>query len=249
MNILMVLTSHDTLGATGRKTGLWLEEWAVPYFAFRDAGATVTLASPKGGRPPIDPASESAESQTEATRRFASDTQAMEAFANTRRLSEMRAEDYDAVFYPGGHGPLWDLAEDRSSIALIGAFHDQKKPVAAICHAPAVLRHVVLNGLPLVKDRRVTGFSNSEEEAVGLTGSVPFLLEDELKRLGGLYERKGDGESFVVTDGQLITGQNPASSAEAAAVMVKRLQAPSATVETATAPSLAVTPLAAARAT
>ena len=223
MKILMVLTSHDELGNTGRKTGFWLEEFAAPYYTFLDAGATVTLASPKGGQPPIDPVSDTPEGQTDWTRRFKQDPAAQAALANTSRLADARAGDHDAVFYPGGHGPMWDLAEDPTSIALIEAFYGAGKPVAAVCHAPGVLRHVQFEGQPLVKGKRVTGFTNGEEEAVHLTRVVPFLVEDELKRLGGLYEKAADWASFVVTDGRLVTGQNPASSRAGAEALLKLL--------------------------
>lgn len=223
MRILMVFTSHDTLGDTGRKTGFWLEEGAAPYYVFLDAGVDITLASPAGGQPPVDPKSDLPENQTPAMARFKADADAQKVFASTRRLEEMRSEDFDAVFYPGGHGPLWDLADDQNSIALIEAFYNSGKPVAAVCHAPAVLRQVQFDNEPLVKGKRVTGFTNSEEEAVQLTHVVPFLVEDELVRLGGLYEKAGDWESFAITDGRLITGQNPASSTAAAQALIKLL--------------------------
>jgi putative intracellular protease/amidase len=223
MKILMVLTSHDTLGNTGRKTGFWLEEFAAPYFTFLDAGATVSLASPKGGQPPIDPVSDTPEGQTDSTRRFKQDPAAQATLANTSRLADVAAGDYDAVFYPGGHGPMWDLAEDPHSIALIEASYGSGKPVAAVCHAPGVLHRVQSEGQPLVKGKRVTGFTNGEEEAVHLTTVVPFLVEDELKRLGGLYEKAADWASFVVTDGRLVTGQNPASSKAGAEALLKLL--------------------------
>jgi putative intracellular protease/amidase/enoyl-CoA hydratase/carnithine racemase len=223
MKILMVLTSHDQLGNTGRKTGFWLEEFAAPYYTFVDAGAAVTLASPRGGQPPLDPVSDTPEGQTDMTRRFKQDPSAQAVLANTRVLSEIRAADYDAIFYPGGHGPMWDLTEDPHSIALIEAFYNAGKPVAAVCHAPAVLHRVKFQGEPIVKGKRVAGFANSEEEAVGLTKVVPFLVEDELKRLGGLYEKAADWASFVVTDGRLITGQNPASSMAGAEALLKLL--------------------------
>ena len=223
MKILMVLTSHDQLGDTGKKTGFWLEEFAAPYYIFLDAGAEVTLASPKGGQPPLDPKSDTPEGQTEATNRFKKDPAAQAALANTVKLAGVRAEDYDAVFYPGGHGPLWDLAEDPNSIALITNFVKAGKPVAAVCHGPGVLRGVEVNGAPLVKGKRVTGFTNTEEEAVQLTKVVPFLVEDELKRLGGRFEKAGDWQSFAITDGRLVTGQNPASSAAAAQELIKLL--------------------------
>jgi putative intracellular protease/amidase/catechol 2,3-dioxygenase-like lactoylglutathione lyase family enzyme len=223
MKILMVLTSHDKLGDTGRKTGFWLEEFAAPYFTFLDAGATVTVASPKGGQPPLDPVSDTPEGQTELTRRFKQDPAAQAVLANTVRLSDVKASDYDAVFYPGGHGPMWDLAEDPRSIALIEDFYSSGKPVAAVCHAPGVLHRVQFQGQPLVKDKRVTGFTNGEEEAVHLTKVVPFLVEDELKRLGGLYEKVANWVPFVVTDGRLVTGQNPASSKAGAEALLKLL--------------------------
>lgn len=213
MKILMVLTSHDQLGDTGHKTGFWLEEFASPYYVFKDAGAEITLASPQGGHPPLDPKSDAPDAQTEATERFRQDPAAQTALANTVVLSSVSAEDYDALFYPGGHGPLWDLAEDAHSIALIEAFHSAGKPVGAVCHAPAVLRHTkAADGSPLVKNKSVTGFSNTEEEAVGLTTVVPFLVEDMLKSNGGSYSKTADWQSHTVSDGTLITGQNPASS-------------------------------------
>lgn len=225
MNILMVLTSHDQLGNTGEKTGFWLEEFAAPYYVFKDAGAKITLASPKGGQPPLDPRSDEPDSQTDATRRFAQDEEAKAALANTVVLSSTSHEEFDAVFYPGGHGPLWDLSEDRDSITMIESMHAAGKVVAAVCHAPAAFRHTRLhNGRPLVEGKRVTGFTNTEEEAVGLTKVVPFLVEDSLKKCGGLYERGPDWASYVVVDGTLVTGQNPASSAEAAQATLKLLQ-------------------------
>jgi putative intracellular protease/amidase len=223
MKILMVLTSHDQLGDTGRKTGFWLEEFAAPYYTFLDAGAAVTLASPKGGQPPIDPVSDTPEGQTDWTRRFKQDPAAQDALASTSRLADVTVGEYDAVFYPGGHGPMWDLAEDPHSIALIEAFYGAGKPVAAVCHAPGVLHRVRFEGQPLVKGKRVTGFTNGEEEAVHLTKVVPFLVEDELKRLGALYEKAVDWVSFVVTDGNLVTGQNPASSRAGAQALLKLL--------------------------
>jgi putative intracellular protease/amidase len=224
MKILIVLTSHDQLGNTGEKTGFWLEELAAPYYVFKDAGAEVTLASPKGGQPPLDPKSSDPAFQTDATRRFEADPEAKAARAATHKLSEVSPKDFDAVFYPGGHGPLWDLAEDKISIRLIESTIGAGKPVAAVCHAPAVLRHVKApDGKPLVQGKSVTGFANTEEDAVGLTKVVPFLVEDMLKQNGGVYSKTGDWHSHVVTDGLLITGQNPASSAEAARALVKRL--------------------------
>jgi putative intracellular protease/amidase len=225
MKILMVLTSHDRLGDTGRKTGFWLEEFAAPYYVFRDAGAALTLASPKGGQPPIDPKSDVPESQTEAMRRFKADPAAQQELARTLRLEDLRSADFDAVFYPGGHGPMWDLVDNPISIALIESFYNSGKPVAAVCHAPAVLCRVTYAGAPIVKGKRVTGFANSEEEAVQLTKIVPFLVEDELKRLGGLYEKVPDWQSLAITDGRLITGQNPASSAAGATALVALLAA------------------------
>ena len=217
MNILMVLTSHDQLGETGKKTGFWLEEFASPYYIFKDAGAAITLASPKGGQPPLDPASDTADAQTGATRRFKSDNAAREDLASTKILSAISADGFDAIFFPGGHGPLWDLAEDSDSAALIEAFASNERPIGAVCHAPAVFRHTKgKDGKPLVSGKTVTGFTNTEEESAGLSDVVPFLVEDMLKSNGGNY-RKGDNwASFVVTDGKLVTGQNPASSAEAA---------------------------------
>ena len=224
MNILMVLTSHDRLGDTGKKTGFWLEEFAAPYYVFKDAGATVTLASPQGGQPPLDPKSDEPDAQTEATRRFRADPAAGQALANTLMLAGLMAEQFDAVFYPGGHGPLWDLAEDEVSIRLIETFAAAGKPVAAVCHAPGVLGRVKgEDGEPLVAGRRVTGFTNTEEAAVGLTDVVPFLVEDMLVKNGGQYSKAGDWEPYVVTDGLLVTGQNPASSAPGAHALLALL--------------------------
>lgn len=224
MKILVVLTSHDQLGDTGKKTGFWLEEFAAPYYVFKDAGAELTLASPKGGQPPLDPKSDEPDAQTPATERFRKDPEAQAALANTRKLAEVNEADYDAVFYPGGHGPLWDLAEDQHSIALIESFVSAGKPVAAVCHAPGVLRHVKNgDGKPLVEGRHVTGFSNSEEEAVGLTNVVPFLVQSELKAKGGRYAKADDWQSHVEVDRLLITGQNPASSEAVAAAVLKLL--------------------------
>ncbi|WP_331375796.1 type 1 glutamine amidotransferase domain-containing protein [Sinorhizobium chiapasense] len=224
MKILMVLTSHDRLGNTGKPTGFWLEEFAAPYYVFTDAGAEVTLASPKGGQPPIDPKSDEAGNQTEAMERFRKDPAAQKALATTQKLGDVKADGFDAIFYPGGHGPLWDLANDRNSIALIEGFYNAGKPVAAVCHGPAVLKEVTYQGQPIVKGKRVTGFTNSEEEAVQLTDVVPFLVEDELKRLGGHFEKAADWADFTVVDGRLITGQNPASSTSAAKQLLKLLQ-------------------------
>jgi putative intracellular protease/amidase len=217
MKVLMVLTSHSELGNTGKKTGFWVEEFAAPYYTLKDAGAEITLASPKGGQPPIDPKSAEPSAQTEATKRFDKDAELQKLLANTKKLTDVKAADFDAVFFPGGHGPLWDLTKDPDSIKLIQEFWSAKKPVAAVCHAPSVLLNVKdENGEPLVKGKKVTGFTNTEEEAVQLTKVVPFLLEDELKNKGGQYSKKEDWASYVVKDGLLITGQNPASSEEAA---------------------------------
>ncbi len=225
MNILMVLTSHDQLGDTGKKTGFWLEEFAAPYYTLKEAGAKLTLVSPKGGQPPLDPKSDEADAQTAATKRFKADPDAQAALANTGKLANVSAGDFDAVFYPGGHGPLWDLAEDRASIALIEAMIAAGKPVAAVCHAPGVLRHVNgPDGKPLVNSKKVTGFTNTEEEAVGLTKVVPFLVEDMLKEKGGMYSKLGDWQPYAVTDGLLVTGQNPASSEVAAEALLKLLK-------------------------
>ena len=220
MKILMVLTSHDQLGNTGRKTGFWLEEFAAPYFVFRDAGVQLTLASPKGGQPPIDPKSDLPENQTDAMTRFKNDQAAQTALSQTVKLADMKSEDFDTIFYVGGHGPMWDLADNPDSIALIESFYNSGKPVAAVCHSPAVFHRATYNGQPLVKGKRVTGFTNGEEEAVQLTHVVPFLVEDELKRVGGLYEKAPDWQSFAITDGRLITGQNPASSTAAAQALL-----------------------------
>ena len=221
MRMLMVLTSHDQLGNTGRKTGFWLEEFAAPYFVFRDADVELTLASPKGGQPPIDPKSDLPENQTEAMARFKKDETAQIALAHTVLLADVKAEDFDTVFYPGGHGPMWDLAESPVSIALIESFYNSGKPVALVCHAPGVLRHVTYMGEPLVKGKRVTGFTNEEEEEVQLTKVVPFLVEDELKRLGAIFEKVPNWQPFSIVDGHLITGQNPASSTSAAHALLR----------------------------
>ncbi|MGK5025109.1 type 1 glutamine amidotransferase domain-containing protein [Janthinobacterium sp. RB2R34] len=224
MNILMVMTSHDKLGDTGKKTGFWLEEFAAPYYALKEAGATLTVVSPLGGQPPLDPKSDEADAQTDATRRFKADPAAQGVLANTGKLADVKVADFDAVFYPGGHGPLWDLAEDQHSIALIEQMIAAGKPVAAVCHAPGVLRHVKgVDGKPLVNGKRVTGFTNTEEEAVGLTNIVPFLVEDMLKANGGDYSKLGDWQPYAITDGLLITGQNPASSEAAAEALIKLL--------------------------
>ncbi|HUH33849.1 MAG TPA: type 1 glutamine amidotransferase domain-containing protein [Daejeonella sp.] len=225
MKILIVLTSHSELGNTGEKTGFWIEEFAAPYYVLKEAGAEIVLASPKGGQPPIDPKSDAPDAQTEATKRFKADKDLQQILANTKKLSEITADEFDAVFYPGGHGPLWDLATDQKSIKLIEDFWEAGKPVAAVCHAPAVLLNVKdLNGEPLVKGKKVTGFTNSEEAAVQLTDVVPFLLEDELKAKGGVYSKKEDWATYTVQDGYLITGQNPASSEAAAERLLKLLQ-------------------------
>ncbi|RYF49687.1 MAG: type 1 glutamine amidotransferase domain-containing protein [Comamonadaceae bacterium] len=217
MKVLMILTSHDQLGDTGRKTGFWLEELAAPYYVFKDAGAEIVLASPKGGQPPLDPKSNESDSQTDDTRRFEADPQAKAQLANTVRLDSVSQADFDTVFYPGGHGPLWDLAEDKHSIALIESFLAADKPIALVCHAPGVLRHAKsAQGDALVKGKKVTGFSNAEEAGVGLTDVVPFLVEDELKAKGGLYSSGPDWGAYVVQDGLLITGQNPGSSSDTA---------------------------------
>lgn len=224
MAILMVLTSHDTLGDTGKKTGFWLEEFAAPWYIFQDAGVEVALASPAGGQPPLDPTSDAPDAQTQDTERFRKDEKAQQALANTLPLSSINISDYDAVFFPGGHGPLWDLAEHPISIDLIEKYWADGKPVAAVCHAPGVLRHAKKSdGTPLVQGKRVTGFTNSEEEAVGLTKVVPFLVEDSLKQAGGQFERTDDWGVYVVTDGHLVTGQNPASSAATAEELLKLL--------------------------
>lgn len=223
MDILMVMTSHDQLGNTGRKTGIWLEEFAAPYFVFRDAGVNLTLASPKGGEPPIDPKSDLPENQTPAMKRFKQDDVAKKAFSQTAKLADMHSEDFDTVFYPGGHGPMWDLAESATSIALLESFYNSGKFIALVCHSPGVLRGVKYQGQPLVKSKRVTGFTNSEEEEVQLTKVVPFLVEDELKRLGANFEKAANWQSFVVVDGRLITGQNPASSTAAAQALLKAI--------------------------
>lgn len=226
MKILMVLTSHDQLGDTGKKTGFWLEELAAPYYALKDAGAEIVLASPKGGQPPLDPKSDDEDAQTEDTRRFKADPEAQAALAATAPLSSVKAEDFDAVFYPGGHGPLWDLANDPDSIGLIETSAKADKPIGFVCHAPGVLKSVCgPDGKPLIEGRKVTGFTNSEEEAVGLTEVVPFLVENVLSANGGDYSRGPDWGSYVVVDGKLVTGQNPASSREAAEALLELLKA------------------------
>ena len=224
MSILMVVTSNDRLGDTGKKTGLWLEESATPYYIFRDEGVKVVLASPRGGRPPIDPRSEEPQAQTDSTRRFLKDKEALHAFENTAPLSTISPSDYDAVFYPGGHGPLWDLAEDTHSIKIIEAFFAAGKPVGAVCHGPAAFRNTKRpDGAPLVQGKSVTGFSNSEEAAVGLTEAVPFLVEDMLKQNGGNFSKGEDWQPYVRIDENLVTGQNPQSSEGAAWLFLDKL--------------------------
>ena len=225
MKILIVLTSHDQLGDTGKKTGFWLEEFAAPYYVLKDAGAAITVASPKGGLPPLDPKSEMPEFQTELTKRFRTDTGAQAELANTKKLADVSADDFDAVFYPGGHGPMWDMADNATSIALIEAFVKADKPVGAVCHAPVALINVRgKDGEYLVKGKRVTGFTNAEEEAVGLTTVVPFLLEDRLKERGSIYSKTANWVPYVQVDGRLVTGQNPASSEPAAEELLKLLR-------------------------
>ena len=221
MKLLMVLTSHDRLGDTGRKTGFWLEEFAAPYFVFRDAGVQLTLASPKGGQPPLDPKSDLPENQTRAMKRFKQDAEAQDALAQTVKLAEVKAENFDSVFYVGGHGPMWDLAESANSIALIESFYNSGKPVALVCHSPGVLHRVAYKGEPIVKGKRVTGFTNEEEEDVRLSHVVPFLVEDELKRLGAKFEKAPKWQPFSIVEGCLLTGQNPASSTGAAEALLK----------------------------
>lgn len=224
MKVLMVLTSHDALGDTGQKTGFWLEELAAPYYVFKDAGAEVTLASPKGGKPPLDPKSNEPDLQSDLTHRFEADEAAQAQLAATVRLDSLSQGDFDTVFYPGGHGPMWDLTEDRNSVQLIQSFLEAGKPIALVCHAPAALRHAhTPDGKPLVEGKKVTGFANTEEAGVKLTEVVPFLLEDELKAKGGIYSKGDDGQAYVVSDGPLITGQNPASSGPAAEALMKHL--------------------------
>ena len=223
MKILMVLTSHDQLGSTGLKTGFWLEEFAAPYYVFKDANTDITIASPMGGQPPLDPKSDVPDFQPEATKRFKTDTEAQAELAGSLKLSDISPDDFDAVFYPGGHGPLWDLAEDRNSISLIEVMYAAGKTVAAVCHAPAAFLHTEgPDGSPLVEGKSVTGFSNSEEAAVELTEIVPFLLEDELQSIGANYSKSSDWHPYTVTDGNLITGQNPASSEEVAQALLAR---------------------------
>ena len=229
MNILMVLTSHDQLGDTGKKTGFWLEEFAAPYYVFKDAGAQITVVSPKGGQPPLDPKSDADDAQTESTRRFKADSAAQSLLAHTGKLSAVSAGEFDAVFYPGGHGPLWDLAEDADSIKLIETMAATGKTVSAVCHAPGVFRHTkAADGSPLVKGKKVTGFTNTEEAAVELTDIVPFLVQDMLEKNGGVYSKGPDWQPYVLTDGKLITGQNPASSEAAAKAVLQQLKSGSA---------------------
>ncbi len=224
MKILMVLTSHSALGSTGEKTGFWIEEFAAPYYVLTDAGAVITIASPLGGQPPVDPKSEVPNAQTPATKRFYADLDAIDKVAGTKKLIDVKMVDYDAVFYPGGHGPLWDLATDKNSIQLIQDFYSAKKPIAFVCHAPAALINVKAeNGQPLVNGMKMTGFSDTEEQAVGLTEVVPFLLEDELKKLGAHYSKGADWSSYTEEDGLLIAGQNPASSEAVAKLLLKTL--------------------------
>jgi putative intracellular protease/amidase len=223
MKILMVLTSHDQLGNTGRKTGFWLEEFAAPYFVFRDAGVDLTLASPKGGQPPVDPKSDLPENQTDAMARFKKDAKAQSDLAHTAKLADMKSADFDTIFYVGGHGPMWDLAESQDSMKLLESFYNSGKTIALVCHSPGVLRHVTYKGEPLVKGKRLTGFTNGEEAEVQLTNVVPFLVEDELLRLGATFEKRADWQPFFVVDGRLVTGQNPASSTSAAQALLKAL--------------------------
>ena len=221
MDILIVLTSHDQLGNTGKKTGFWLDEFAAPYYVLKDAGAAITLASPKGGQPPLDPTSDLPENLTASTKRFRGDKVTQGELANTKKLADVSADDFDAIFYPGGHGPMWDMPDNPTSIALIEAFVKADKPVAVVCHAPAALVNVRgKDGEYLVKGKRVTGFTNAEEEAVGLSAVVPFLLEDRLKQRGGIYSKGANGAPYVQVDGKLVTGQNPASSAPAAKALL-----------------------------
>lgn len=220
----MILTSHDKLGDSGKKTGFWLEEFAAPYYVLLDSGVEITLASPAGGQPPLDPQSDLPEAQTQATERFKKDQAAQSALGNTTKLADINADEFDAIFYPGGHGPLWDLAENTDSQRIIETFVAEDRPLAAVCHAPAIFKHTKgANGKSLVSGRRVTGFTNTEEAAVGLTEIVPFLVEDMLKANGGLFEKGSDWGSYVVADGKLITGQNPASSEAAAKALLKLL--------------------------
>ncbi len=223
-NVLFVLTSHEDLGNTGKKTGFWIEEFAAPYYLLKDKGVEITIASPKGGQPPIDPKSNEPDAQTPATKRFKDDKETQRLLANTHKISSVKAADYDAVFYPGGHGPLWDLSQDKDSIALIESFYNDKNPVAAVCHAPAIFKNTKgADGKPLVNGKKVTGFTNTEEEAVQLTDVVPFLVENMLRENGGLYSKKDDWQPYAIEDGLLITGQNPASSELVAEMLLKKL--------------------------
>ena len=223
MKVLMVLTSHDELGDTGKKTGFWVEEFASPYYVLADAGVEITLASPKGGQPPIDPKSKEEDAQTEATKRFNNDSELQEKLSKTKKLEEVEASDFDGVFYPGGHGPLWDLAVDLNSIDLIQDFYSQMKPLALVCHAPGVLANTRYHNEPLVRGKEVTGFSNEEEEIMELTEVVPFLVEDKMNQMGAKYSKGENWSSYVKVDGKLITGQNPASSEEAARALLRML--------------------------
>jgi putative intracellular protease/amidase len=228
MKILMVLTSHDVLGNTGRKTGFWLEEFAAPYFVFRDADVKLTLCSPKGGQPPIDPKSDLPENQTASMTRFKKDSAAQADLARTKKLADMQSQNFDTIFYVGGHGPMWDLVDNEDSVALIESFYNAGKPVAAVCHSPAVFHRVMYRGESIVKGKRVTGFTNTEEEEVKLTHVVPFLVEDELKRIGGLFEKVPNWEPLAIVDGRLVTGQNPASSTAAAKALLELMSHPAA---------------------
>jgi putative intracellular protease/amidase len=223
MKILMILTSHDILGSTGRKTGFWLEEFAAPYYVFRDADVSLTLASPKGGQPPLDPKSDLPENQTPAMARFKKDQTAQQNLATTKKLADMRSQDFDTIFYVGGHGPMWDLVDNPHSIALIESFYNSGKPVAAVCHSPAVFHRVTIQGKPLVKGKRVTGFTNEEEAEMQLTKVVPFLVEDELKRIGANFEKVANWQPLALIDGRVVTGQNPASSTVAAKTLLDYL--------------------------
>ncbi len=223
--VLFVLTSHEDLGNTGKKTGFWIEEFAAPYYVMKDNGIKITIASPKGGQPPIDPKSNEPDFQTPATVRFNKDKETQEILSKTVKLETVNQVDYDAVFYPGGHGPLWDLAEDKNSIALIEEFYQNNKPVAAVCHAPAIFKHTKnADGTFIVNGKKVTGFTNGEEEAVQLTSVVPFLVEDMLKSNGGIYSKKADWNPYAIEDGLLITGQNPASSELVAELLLENLK-------------------------
>jgi putative intracellular protease/amidase len=225
MKVLMVITSHDQLGNTGRKTGFWLEELAAPYFVFKDSGVDITLASPKGGRPPLDPKSNEPENRTDLTVRFEKDAEAEAQLGKTLRLDSVKQEDFDTLFYPGGHGPMWDLAEDKNSVKLIESFLAAGKPIAVVCHSTGALRHAKApDGKPLVEGREVTGFTNGEEEAVGLTKVVPFLVEDEMLKLGAVFSKVSNWGAHVVSDGLLITGQNPHSSGPAAEALLTKLK-------------------------